>query len=110
MMVLSGDQTKNAFPEETVDKREDSGTAVEEDFLFDCMICGKNEKNLDDGQEMIQCDLCTSWQHLACEFPPPIEPQEDLKYLCSRCVLNKEQHQVRLSASDKGLPSTACRL
>nr|CCA18791.1 conserved hypothetical protein [Albugo laibachii Nc14] len=57
------------------------------EWTVDC-ICGVHCMNYDDYQRMIQCDVCSSWQHTLCagildsEEPPNT-------YKCSKC-LSKE--------------------
>lgn len=47
--------------------------------VVDC-ICGVKA---DDGKEMVSCDSCRVWQHIACVHF--YDPNPNAKYLCPKC-------------------------
>ena len=72
-----------------------------------CSPCGANDDNFnednDPNGEMIQCDGCDTWQHIACMTggSDDIEPflNADQKYYCERCRPEKYPHLA--PASDR---------
>lgn len=47
--------------------------------VVDC-VCGVKA---DDGKEMVSCDSCRVWQHIACVHF--YDPNPNAKYLCPKC-------------------------
>ncbi|KAJ8552512.1 hypothetical protein ON010_g10035 [Phytophthora cinnamomi] len=70
-------------------------------WMFDCVCTVRRRPNHDDGQRMVECESCKTWQHTMCvDIPMSEEPPDD--YRCPRCVKNTRR---RGSASKKGSTS-----
>ncbi|KAI9775647.1 MAG: hypothetical protein M1839_000972 [Geoglossum umbratile] len=60
--------------------------AQEEDWIFDCSVCGVNGENLDDGSHSIACEKCNVWQHSACLGVSQEEAERsDFQFICKTC-------------------------
>ncbi|KAI9864903.1 MAG: hypothetical protein M1813_002674 [Trichoglossum hirsutum] len=60
--------------------------AQEEDWIFDCSICGVNGENLDDGSHSVACEKCNVWQHSACLGISQEEAERsDFQFVCKTC-------------------------
>ncbi|KAI9766072.1 MAG: hypothetical protein M1840_006779 [Geoglossum simile] len=58
----------------------------EEDWIFDCSVCGVNGENLDDGSHSIACEKCNVWQHSACLGVSKEEAERsDFQFICKTC-------------------------
>ncbi|KAE9242053.1 hypothetical protein PF004_g6773 [Phytophthora fragariae] len=67
-------------------------------WMFDCVCSVRRMPNHDDGQRMVECESCKTWQHTMCVgIPMTEEPPDD--YRCPRCVKNTRR---RKSSSEKG--------
>ncbi|UIZ28745.1 hypothetical protein KXD40_007605 [Peronospora effusa] len=54
-------------------------------WMFDCVCSVRRQPNHDDGQRMVECESCKTWQHTECvRIPMTEEPADD--YRCPRCV------------------------
>ncbi|CAI5729519.1 unnamed protein product [Hyaloperonospora brassicae] len=54
-------------------------------WMFDCVCAVRRRPNHDDGQRMVECESCNTWQHTMCVgIPMAMEPAHD--YQCPRCV------------------------
>ncbi|KAI9981323.1 hypothetical protein PInf_008981 [Phytophthora infestans] len=54
-------------------------------WMFDCVCDIRRQLNHDDGQRMVECESCETWQHTKCVgIPMTEEPADD--YRCPRCV------------------------
>ncbi|OQR97479.1 hypothetical protein THRCLA_06931 [Thraustotheca clavata] len=54
------------------------------DWYFDCQ-CGQTGHNYDDGKRMVQCEICSTWQHTSCAgIPDDNEPSSG--YTCMKCT------------------------
>uniref|UniRef100_M4BT00 PHD-type domain-containing protein n=1 Tax=Hyaloperonospora arabidopsidis (strain Emoy2) TaxID=559515 RepID=M4BT00_HYAAE len=54
-------------------------------WMFDCVCTVRHQPNHDDGQRMVECTSCNTWQHTICVgIPETKEPADD--YRCPRCV------------------------
>ncbi|KAH9810566.1 hypothetical protein DFH28DRAFT_1097864 [Melampsora americana] len=68
-----------------------SPTDDSESWELDCEICGVMGKNMDDGSEVICCDKCEKWQHLACHNNAdqirrlPKRDWSKADFVCSAC-------------------------
>ncbi|EGG10947.1 uncharacterized protein MELLADRAFT_92342 [Melampsora larici-populina 98AG31] len=68
-----------------------SPTDASESWELDCEICGVMGKNMDDGSEVICCDKCEKWQHLACHDNAdqirrlPKRDWSKADFVCSAC-------------------------
>ncbi|KAK5201875.1 hypothetical protein LTR16_001153 [Cryomyces antarcticus] len=60
--------------------------AQEDEWVFDCSICGVHGENLDDGSHSIACEKCNVWQHSACHgFKKEEAERDDFHFLCADC-------------------------
>ncbi|KAH0558720.1 hypothetical protein GP486_004635 [Trichoglossum hirsutum] len=58
----------------------------EEDWIFDCSVCGVNGENLDDGSHSVACEKCNVWQHSACLGISQEEAERsDFQFICKIC-------------------------
>ncbi|KAF1989432.1 hypothetical protein K402DRAFT_411025 [Aulographum hederae CBS 113979] len=58
----------------------------EEEWVFDCSVCGMHGQNLDDGQQQVECEKCHVWQHLACHgIKQEDASKDDFHFLCKDC-------------------------
>jgi hypothetical protein len=58
----------------------------EEDWIFDCSVCGLHGENLDDGSHSIQCETCKVWQHSKCHNIAVAQAErEDFHFICKDC-------------------------
>ena len=79
-----------------------------EDWDFDCSVCGKHGKNVDDGTHSIACDKCGVWEHCAChKISPEQADKEDFKFVCDRCIKPKSNIKLKLPGQGFSSPSAA---
>lgn len=58
----------------------------EDEWIFDCAVCGLHGQNLDDGTHSIACEKCNVWQHSACHgITKEQAEREDFHFLCRDC-------------------------
>ncbi|KAI9839944.1 MAG: hypothetical protein M1819_000136 [Sarea resinae] len=60
--------------------------AEEDNWIFDCSVCGVYGDNLDDGSHSVACDKCNVWQHSAClGISQQSAEREDFHFICKDC-------------------------
>ncbi|KAF2667781.1 hypothetical protein BT63DRAFT_300736 [Microthyrium microscopicum] len=60
--------------------------AEEDDWMFDCSVCGVHGKNWDDGSHSIACEKCNVWQHSNCHGIAQEEAEkESFHFICKEC-------------------------
>lgn len=58
----------------------------EEEWVFDCSVCGVHGKNIDDGTHSIACEKCGVWQHSAChDISKEKAESDDFHFTCAYC-------------------------
>lgn len=63
----------------------------EDDWVFDCSVCGMHGQNLDDGTHSIACEKCSVWQHSACHgITQEQAERDDFHFLCQDCKQKME--------------------
>ncbi|KAH9941354.1 hypothetical protein B0H21DRAFT_811643 [Amylocystis lapponica] len=61
------------------------------DWILECEICGASGINIDDGQPMVSCGLCSKWQHIKCHDLAdvrqgrPNRNWDTQQFYCKRC-------------------------
>jgi hypothetical protein len=64
----------------------------EEDWFFDCAVCGVHGYNLDDGTHSIACEECSVWQHSACHgIDKERAASDDFHFVCRDCKRKAEK-------------------
>jgi hypothetical protein len=84
--------------------------AEEEEWVFDCSVCGVHGHNLDDGTHSIACDKCSVWQHSACHgIAQEQAEREDFQFICKDCKQKMENPVpvMKLNFSANGTPTSA---
>ncbi|KAI9722255.1 MAG: hypothetical protein M1812_001727 [Candelaria pacifica] len=67
-------------------KRELEKLTQEDEWIFDCSVCGVHGDNLDDGSHSIACEKCNVWQHSAClGVSQEAAERDDFHFLCTDC-------------------------
>lgn len=68
-------------------QRELDALAEEEDeWIFDCAVCGQHGQNFDDGTHSIACEKCNIWQHSKCHgIDEKDAEKDDFHFICSDC-------------------------
>lgn len=74
-------------------QRELDKLAEEEDqWIFDCAVCGMHGENLDDGTHSIACEKCNIWQHSKCHgISEENAEREDFHFVCNDCLKKEEE-------------------
>ncbi|GAB7348671.1 hypothetical protein MBLNU459_g7034t1 [Dothideomycetes sp. NU459] len=74
-------------------QRELEKLAEEEDeWVFDCAVCGMHGENLDDGTHSIACEKCNIWQHSKCHgFKVDEAESDDFHFVCADCKRKEEE-------------------
>ncbi|RLN87115.1 hypothetical protein BBJ28_00015806 [Nothophytophthora sp. Chile5] len=67
-------------------------------WMFDCVCDVRRRPNHDDGQRMVECEGCKTWQHTACVGVPMTEEPPD-SYLCPRCVKKASRRKAAAKPS-----------
>ncbi|KAF2145336.1 uncharacterized protein K452DRAFT_243261 [Aplosporella prunicola CBS 121167] len=58
----------------------------EDNWVFDCCVCGVHGENLDDGTHSIACEKCNVWQHSACHGIAQSQAErDDFHFVCGDC-------------------------
>ncbi|KAE9965467.1 hypothetical protein BLS_007626 [Venturia inaequalis] len=67
-------------------KRELDNLQQDDEWYFDCSVCGVHGDNLDDGTHSIACEKCNVWQHSACHgISVQQAEREEFHFLCKDC-------------------------
>ncbi|MCJ1478974.1 hypothetical protein MMC13_007658 [Lambiella insularis] len=67
-------------------KRELEKLAQEDEWIFDCSICGVHGENIDDGSHSVACEECSVWQHSSCLGISQTDAEKaDFHFVCSDC-------------------------
>ncbi|CAH0518933.1 unnamed protein product [Peronospora belbahrii] len=67
-------------------------------WMFDCVCSVRRRPNHDDGQRMVECESCKTWQHTICvRIPMTEEPADD--YRCPRCVRRGRRRKSALKGT-----------
>ncbi|MCJ1308088.1 hypothetical protein MMC25_001739 [Agyrium rufum] len=75
-------------------KRELKELTEEDDWIFDCSVCGVHGENIDDGSHSVACEKCNVWQHSAClGISKAAAEKEDFHLVCSDCKRKLEDAQ-----------------
>lgn len=63
----------------------------EDEWTFDCAVCGVHGQNIDDGTHCIACDKCNIWQHSHCHGIALADAErDDFHFVCSDCKHKEE--------------------
>ncbi|KAL8831044.1 MAG: hypothetical protein Q9191_001090 [Dirinaria sp. TL-2023a] len=76
-----------------MDKRRKELAALEQEdeWTFDCAVCGVHGENLDDGTHSIACEKCNVWQHSACHgISQEAAEKDDFHFICHDCKRRAE--------------------
>ena len=85
--------------------------AMEDDWVFDCSVCGLRGKNVDDGEHSISCDRCNVWEHTECHGITEQEAEaDDYPFLCNACRSEEAKSKVRKEQSRKFHPLKAKKI
>ena len=77
----------------------------QDDWDFDCEVCGVNGKNIDDGTHSIACDRCGVWQHSKChKITADQAERNNFKFVCARC--SRPKTNIKLKLTGHGSPSS----
>jgi hypothetical protein len=58
----------------------------EDEWIFDCAVCGLHGPNVDDGTGLISCEKCSVWEHITCNGITKEEAErDDFHFLCRDC-------------------------
>ncbi|KAI9738638.1 MAG: hypothetical protein M1834_008143 [Cirrosporium novae-zelandiae] len=71
-----------------IDKRKKELEELKDDdeWTFDCSVCGVYGENLDDGSLSIACEKCNVWQHSACHgISKDQAEKDDFHFICDDC-------------------------
>ncbi|KAK7511326.1 hypothetical protein IWZ03DRAFT_352932 [Phyllosticta citriasiana] len=86
----------------------------EENWVFDCAVCGIHGENVDDGSHSIACEKCNVWQHSACHGIAQKEAErDDFHFACNDCKRKEEDAsrpklpplKLHMGASQEAKPS-----
>ncbi|KAF2808427.1 uncharacterized protein BDZ99DRAFT_419530 [Mytilinidion resinicola] len=86
----------------------------EDDWVFDCSVCGLHGENLDDGAHSVSCDKCKVWQHTKCLNLTVAQVESpDFNFICKDCKRKAEEANkpklppLRFRLSSSASPKTA---
>ncbi|KAF2472110.1 uncharacterized protein BDR25DRAFT_333529 [Lindgomyces ingoldianus] len=66
----------------------------EDEWVFDCEVCGLYGENLDDGSHSIACEKCSVWQHSKCHGITEAQAErDDFHFVCKTCTRKEEGAQ-----------------
>ncbi|KAF2266879.1 hypothetical protein CC78DRAFT_552246 [Lojkania enalia] len=69
----------------------------EEEWIFDCEVCGLYGENLDDGSHSVACEKCNVWQHSKCHHITKAQAErDDFHFICKTCKRKEESKQPKL--------------
>lgn len=89
-----------------------SGTQTpkeDEPWELDCEICHRRGWNLDDGEELMCCEVCTKWQHIRCHDQADFisgRPRRDWdseEFVCGSCKTYTKERMSHQRLRDKPL-------
>jgi hypothetical protein len=67
-------------------KELDALAEEEDEWIFDCAVCGQHGQNFDDGTHSIACEKCNIWQHSKCHgIDEKDAEKDDFHFVCSDC-------------------------
>ncbi|KEQ73741.1 hypothetical protein M436DRAFT_15482, partial [Aureobasidium namibiae CBS 147.97] len=67
-------------------KELDALAEEEDEWIFDCAVCGQHGQNFDDGTHSIACEKCNIWQHSKCHgIDEKDAEKDDFHFICSDC-------------------------
>ncbi|KAB8339144.1 hypothetical protein FH972_022080 [Carpinus fangiana] len=77
----------------------------DENWDFDCAVCGVHGKNLDDGTHSVACEKCGVWQHSACHgISEEKAESDDFHFVCAACSKPKPKPKVKQEDKPAPLP------
>ncbi|KAH0173718.1 hypothetical protein KCU67_g1139, partial [Aureobasidium melanogenum] len=96
----NGDETEGRLSErhlkaemERRQKELDALAEEEDEWIFDCAVCGKHGQNYDDGTHSIACEKCNTWQHSKCHgIDEKDAEKDDFHFICSDCQKKPKLH------------------
>jgi len=63
----------------------------EDEWIFDCSVCGMHGENFDDGTHSIACEKCNIWQHSKCHGIKEEDAEsDDFHFVCADCKRKEE--------------------
>jgi len=63
----------------------------EDEWVFDCSVCGVHGVNIDDGTHSIACENCNIWQHSKCHDIKEADAEsDDFHFVCADCKRKEE--------------------
>jgi len=63
----------------------------EDEWIFDCSVCGMHGENYDDGTHSIACEKCNIWQHSKCHGIKEEDAEsDDFHFVCADCKRKEE--------------------
>jgi hypothetical protein len=99
---ISHRQLKADFERRQKELEELQELQVEEEWIFDCSVCGVHGKNLDDGSHSIACEKCNVWQHSNCHgIDQATAEREDFHFECKFCKKKEEDEKKRKEDEEK---------
>ncbi|KAF2189679.1 hypothetical protein K469DRAFT_658746 [Zopfia rhizophila CBS 207.26] len=67
----------------------------EDEWVFDCEVCGLYGENLDDGSHSIACEKCNVWQHSKCHNITVAQAErDDFHFVCKTCTRKEEDAKM----------------
>lgn len=69
----------------------------DDDWYFDCAVCGVHGQNLDDGSHSIECERCKVWQHSACHNISEKQAENDnFHFVCNTCKRKDQKAKEKI--------------
>lgn len=69
----------------------------EDEWYFDCSVCGVHGQNLDDGTHSIECERCKVWQHSACHGISEKQAENDnFHFICNTCKRKDQKAKEKI--------------
>lgn len=67
----------------------------EDEWFFDCEVCGAGGDKFDDGSHSIACEKCNVWQHSKCHgITEKRAERDDFHFVCKRCIRKEEEAKL----------------
>ncbi|KAF2018762.1 hypothetical protein BU24DRAFT_418311 [Aaosphaeria arxii CBS 175.79] len=64
----------------------------DEEWFFDCEVCGAGGDKYDDGTHSIECERCNVWQHSKCHgISEKRAASDDFHFVCKNCKRKEEE-------------------